>query len=213
MCSSDLHIHEDRLRTGERPFDLIFMDMFMPVMDGMEAASKIMSLGAGIPIIAMTANIMASEVEKYKKNGIPDCLGKPFTSQELWRVLLKYLKPVDRAGGARNDAARDTHELYDIEVEKKFLISFVENNQTMYAEITDAIESGDLKLAHRLAHGLKSNAGFIGKTKLQECAGEVEGLLKAGNPVPEALMDVFRTELTLSLEELGQLLDQPKRGV
>jgi len=200
---------EDRLRTGERPYDLIFMDMFMPVMDGMEAASKIMSLGAGIPIVAMTANVMASEVEKYKKSGMPDCLGKPFTSQELWRVLLKYLKPAaDKAdGGTRNDAARGTHELRDVKIENTFLISFVKNNQTMYAEITDAIESGNITLAHRLAHSLKGNAGFIGRTKLQEYAGEVESLLKEGNPVPEALMDIFRNELTLALEELRPLLD------
>ena len=83
---------EARLKSGERLFDLIFMDMFMPVMDGMEAASKILALNTGIPIVAMTANAMADDLEKYKENGMPDCLGKPFTSQELWRILRKYLK-------------------------------------------------------------------------------------------------------------------------
>ncbi|MDR2569352.1 MAG: response regulator, partial [Oscillospiraceae bacterium] len=83
-----------RVDEGKPPFDLIFMDMFMPVMDGIEAASKIMNLDTGTPIIAMTANIMAGEKERYRKNGMPDCLGKPFTSQELWRVLLRYLKPI-----------------------------------------------------------------------------------------------------------------------
>jgi signal transduction histidine kinase/CheY-like chemotaxis protein len=68
-----------RVEDGKPPFDVIFMDRFMPVMDGIEAASKIMNLDTGTPIIAMTANIMAGEKEKYRKNGMPDCLGKPFT--------------------------------------------------------------------------------------------------------------------------------------
>ncbi|MDR2600313.1 MAG: response regulator [Oscillospiraceae bacterium] len=85
----------ERMKKGQEPFDLIFMDMFMPVMDGMEAASKILELNTGTPIIAMTANIMTSELENYEKAGMPDCLGKPFTSQELWQILLKYLTPID----------------------------------------------------------------------------------------------------------------------
>ena len=83
----------ERVSKGEKPFDLIFMDIFMPVMDGIEAASKIMALNTGTPIVAMTANIMSSDVEVYKSSGMPDCIGKPFTSHELWRVLIKYLSP------------------------------------------------------------------------------------------------------------------------
>ena len=82
---------EERMQKGEKRFDLIFMDMFMPVMDGLEAASKIMELNTGTPIVAMTANVMASELETYRRHGMPDCLGKPFTSQELWHILLKHL--------------------------------------------------------------------------------------------------------------------------
>ncbi|MDR2558741.1 MAG: response regulator [Oscillospiraceae bacterium] len=77
---------QERIKEGKKPFELIFMDMFMPVMDGMEAAQKIADLKTGTPIIALTANVMTSELEKYTKLGMPDCLGKPFTSQELWRI-------------------------------------------------------------------------------------------------------------------------------
>ncbi|MDR2965795.1 MAG: response regulator [Treponema sp.] len=85
---------QERMQAGEKPFDLIFMDMFMPVMDGIDAATQILALNTGTPIVAMTANIMASDLENYRKHGMPDYIGKPFTSQELWSVLLKYLKPV-----------------------------------------------------------------------------------------------------------------------
>jgi len=85
-----------RLHTGEKLFDMIFMDIHMPVMDGLEAASRILALNTGIPIAAITANIMPNDLEVYKMNGMHDCVGKPFSSQELWRCLGKYFKPIKR---------------------------------------------------------------------------------------------------------------------
>jgi len=90
---------QERRQKGEKPFDLILMDMFMPVMDGVEAASEILALNTGTPIVAMTANVMASDLENYKKQGMVDYISKPFTSQELWRVLLKYFAPVNKEDG------------------------------------------------------------------------------------------------------------------
>ena len=81
----------ERINSDKEPFDLIFMDIFMPVMDGLEAATKIREFDDKTPIVAMTANVMSGEQENYKKHGMPDCLGKPFTTQELWRLLSKYL--------------------------------------------------------------------------------------------------------------------------
>jgi CheY-like chemotaxis protein len=83
-----------RMDEGVKQFDLIFMDMHMPVMDGLEASEAIMKLNTGIPIVAMTANIMSNETEIYKSKGMIDCVGKPFTSQELWHCLMKYFKPL-----------------------------------------------------------------------------------------------------------------------
>jgi CheY-like chemotaxis protein len=82
-----------RERTDEnaRQFDIILMDIFMPVMDGIEAAAKILEINPAIPIIALTANIMESDREKFLADGFRDCVGKPFTSQELWTCLGRYL--------------------------------------------------------------------------------------------------------------------------
>jgi len=85
---------ENRKTGGEKQFDLIFMDINMPVMDGITATTEILQLDTGVPIIAVTANIMREDVERYYKTGMNDCLGKPFTSLELWRCLVKYIKPV-----------------------------------------------------------------------------------------------------------------------
>jgi signal transduction histidine kinase/CheY-like chemotaxis protein len=83
-----------RMGSSKKPYDLIFMDIHMPVMDGMEAAVEITEMGCQTPIVAMTANIMTNDLELYRQNGIADYIGKPFTSQELWRCLAKYLKPL-----------------------------------------------------------------------------------------------------------------------
>jgi len=83
-----------RIKNGEKPFELIFMDILMPEMDGLEAAKKILEAGSRVPIIALTANIMINEKEAYFSSGMVDCLPKPFVVQELWTCLLKYLTPV-----------------------------------------------------------------------------------------------------------------------
>jgi len=84
---------KERKDKGQKQFDLVFMDMHMPVMDGLEAAAKIMELNTGVPVVALTANIIYNDKAIYKKNGLNDCVGKPFTSQELWRCLMNYFTP------------------------------------------------------------------------------------------------------------------------
>jgi len=84
---------QSRKEKGEKQFDLIFMDMRMPVMDGIEATEKILELNTGVPIVALTAEVMSNDMEIYKKSGLSDFLGKPFRSQELWLCLAKYLTP------------------------------------------------------------------------------------------------------------------------
>jgi len=151
------------------------MDMHMPVMDGLEAASKILELNTGVPIIAMTANIMTNDREIYRQSGISDCVGKPFSSQELWRCLVKYIKPVNWK------AVNGTWQMQtETRLREKLIINFVKDNQTKFSEITEAIDAGDIHLAHRLAHTLKTNAGHLGKILLQQVAGDVERRLKAG---------------------------------
>gem|GEM_PF-1028802 len=203
----------ERKERGDVPFNLIFMDMFMPVMDGMEAASKIMAMDTGTPIVVMTANIMVSELEKYKRQGMSDCLGKPFTSQELWRILLKYMTPLGSkplSGPIDEDEQEENEEL-----QKKLRINFLKgnligNNQTVHTQIMEAVASGDTKLAHRLAHTLKGNAGLIGKTGLRNAAAEVEALLRDGSTsIWENKMNNLKTELMTVLEELKPLLDEP----
>jgi HPt (histidine-containing phosphotransfer) domain-containing protein len=161
-------------------------------------------MNTGTPVVAMTANVMVSELEKYKKHGMPDCLGKPFTSQELWHILLKHLTPIRTE--PVNGSIGDNEEL-----QKKLRFNFFNSNQAVHDEIKKAATAGDTKLAHRLAHSLKGNAGLIGKTALRNAASEVEMLLKDGiDSVWENKMKLLETELNIVMDELKQQIDEPE---
>jgi CheY-like chemotaxis protein len=183
------------------------MDIHMPVMSGLEATEKIIKLNTGIPIVAMTANIMSNDVEIYTMSGMHDYLGKPFTSQELWHCLMKYLQPVSRQ--PVNEAK---YAQVEEEFQQRLINHFVNSNQNKFSEITGALNSGDIKLAHRLIHSLRGNAGQLEKTPLQNAAKNVEEQLKNGknNAGPDQLAALER-ELNAVLAELTPLVYEPAK--
>jgi signal transduction histidine kinase/CheY-like chemotaxis protein len=193
-----------------RPYDLVFMDIHMPVMDGLEASSEIKRLGCPSPIIALTANVLTRDTDIYYRYGIVDHLGKPFTTRELWDCLARYLNSAaGRAappqegsasfGEAENSAsgnavdyraglttAAGNRELYE-----KLRRDFYEQNRNFTVEfftLLDRVSAGgaeeqnhdSIATAHRLIHTLKSSAALIGAEKLRAAAAAVEAPLKAG---------------------------------
>ena len=82
------------------PYDLIPMDVFMPEMDGLTATKKIRAMPgevSNIPIIALTADAMAGEREKYIEAGMNDYLSKPFETQQLLRTIKRCIERGTRA--------------------------------------------------------------------------------------------------------------------
>lgn len=71
--------------------DMILMDIQMPVMNGMEAAQKLLADGYKKPIVALTANVMDDDIKQYKQIGFNEILGKPFKKKELEKILSRYL--------------------------------------------------------------------------------------------------------------------------
>jgi len=196
----------ERVEKSIKPFDLILMDIHMPVMDGLEAAAIIAEMRTGTPIVAMTANIMSSDKELYEDSGLPDFISKPFTSQELWRCLMKYFTPL------RREAVNEPQQIdADTQLYRQLQISFNKDNQMKISQIDTALDNGDIKLAHRLVHNLKSNAGQLGKTRLQEAAADAERLLKNGkNLLTRDKLDTLDTELKKVLDELAFLDNEPE---
>jgi len=199
---------KNRMLEGIKQYDLIFMDIHMPVMDGLEASAEIIKLGLNIPIVAMTANIMQNDKEIYKMSGMDDHIGKPFTSQELWRCLLQYFKPVTW----RNEDEISRKQI-DEDLLYKLTENFVKLNSDKIKEINDAINTGDFILAHRLAHTLGGNAGQLGKEKLQKAAEVVENNLKDGsNSTTGEQIDTLERELNDVLTELTPLIKEPAQN-
>jgi HPt (histidine-containing phosphotransfer) domain-containing protein len=86
----------------------------------------------------------------------------------------------------------------------------VKDNQTKFSKITEAIGTGDIKLAHRLVHTLKSNAGQLDEILLQHAAANVEENLKGGrNLVTPQQMAILEAELNAVLAEFAPSLDKP----
>jgi diguanylate cyclase (GGDEF)-like protein/PAS domain S-box-containing protein len=144
---------KNRIENNEKQFDIIFMDIQMPVMDGLEAASKILELNINVPIIAVTANIMLHDKETYKKSGMEDHIGKPFTSVELWKCLARYLpvesyaetniekkmpesKPVQEVDLTENESKQ--HSILIVDDEKLNIVALTDilkSNYKIYAVI------------------------------------------------------------------------------
>jgi CheY-like chemotaxis protein len=79
---------------NEEPFDLVLMDIQMPVMDGFTATRQIRELGfKDLPIVAMTAHAMSSDRELSLKAGMNDHINKPINVQELFLTLAKWIQP------------------------------------------------------------------------------------------------------------------------
>src|SRR5271167_3015360 len=93
---------------GMHKYDLVLMDMQMPVMDGIKATQEIRSNPQlrTLPIVAMTANVMASDREKCIEAGMNDHVAKPIDPDELFRVLLRWIKPRDNDGKSTDGETR-----------------------------------------------------------------------------------------------------------
>ncbi len=189
----------NRILTGN-PFDIIFMDIHMPIMDGLEATNKLSELGNLSPIIALTANTMAKDKEKYLNQGMSDYIGKPFSAPQLWACLLKYLKPIEflpLTASKQNDSIINDFSpkrytinralgleraAYDEKLYNQLLQSFRKSFDGAIENIKNEVRSGNKKKAHFLTHNLKSGAGTIGATELADAAYAIERSL-AGREV------------------------------
>jgi HPt (histidine-containing phosphotransfer) domain-containing protein len=104
----------------------------------------------------------------------------------------------------------------DMEFQKILRTNFVKYNINKYDEFFQALDTGDLKLAHRIVHTLKSNAGQLGKQRLQKISADIEELLKGiikdnlnKNLVTGDHLNIFETELAAVLKEFTPLLSEP----
>lgn len=184
-------------------YDVIFMDVSMPGLDGLEATRAIRARGgraARIPIVALTAHAMSGDRERCLAAGMSDYVTKPLRGAELAMAVERVLARGDDPAvpptvpdtARRADADVDPHALrvleegLDRETAERLIGIFCREVPGRIARIRAAAARCDDKILHAEAHALKSSAATFGARRLSELAADIEG----GEIAPERLLDL-----------------------
>jgi CheY-like chemotaxis protein len=215
-------------KVQQTQYDLVFMDMQMPIMDGIEATQAIRKLPqfAVLPIVAMTANAMAGDRERCLQAGMNDHLSKPIDPEALWAMLLRWIKAGegDGAVGSASDRQIQMPHAAGPVLERfagidgldtatglrqalgrsalylSLLRKFIAGQQDFAVRFDSALAVGDRSSAQRDAHTLRGVAAQLGAMRLAELAGQLEQSVR--EDAPAALLDAPRAEIKQCLGEL-----------
>jgi two-component system sensor histidine kinase/response regulator len=204
----------DKLFNGPNPapFDVVLMDLQMPVMDGHQATAKIRSEPrfATLPIVAMTAHATFEERRRCLAAGMNEHIAKPIDPGLLFETLARFLK---MPGGSAAPVTPGPEEMLKVDgLDVKDGLTRVGGNKPLYlkllrqfadqyadagAQIAEHLANGDSSTAQRLAHTLKGLAGSLGARSLQDEAGAIEKRLRdqASADAIEPLILNLRTTL------------------
>ena len=220
----------DRLQAGG--FDLVLMDLQMPVLDGLGATVELRRdpRWTNLPVIAMTANVMAADIERCRQAGMQDHIAKPLDVQQLFAVLARWAPrpggaavPVPAAAPASVylDEALLPQQLPGIDIPggiermggdparlRRLLLKFAGNQAQAVPELRAALAAGDTARAQHLAHTLRGVAGSAGAVVVAEAAGRLEAALAAGMPAPEPLLDALAAPMAEVLIAIAGLDDR-----
>jgi two-component system sensor histidine kinase/response regulator len=169
-------------------FDLILMDMQMPVMDGYEAtrfirAHESNTAGLHTPVVALTAHAMQEEVQKCLDAGCDIHISKPVRKNDLIERLDNLLNVVtSKEGSPELSQEKDEVLVALVPSDLKALIpGYLANRRTDVLKITDLISTGVFEDAGRLAHSMKGSGGGYGFDGISRIGAEMEKAAKAGN--------------------------------
>jgi PAS domain S-box-containing protein len=202
-------------------YDLVFMDMQMPRMDGLEATRRIRQISGceRLPIIALTALAMKTDREQGIAAGMNDYVIKPVDQEKIFSVLKRWLLP-QRPSNPKKVEPQEREpttaaptkvppELSGIDVkqalarcagDQELLLEILGYFSATYhqvgPEIQTALSRGDRQRAQFLAHSLKGAAGSISAMQLHQAAGQLEKVLRSDSPEP---LDGYLQELVRTL--------------
>jgi CheY-like chemotaxis protein/HPt (histidine-containing phosphotransfer) domain-containing protein len=220
--------------TREKRYDLILMDVQMPVMDGMEATRQIRDPHSGtqnpqVIIVALTAHAMAGDKQRCLDNGMDDYLPKPIKAAELQEMISRWMS--SPAAGPESESITTTLAVADTPAapvfDEKVLLSLLEGDRESAAEIAgqylqdvpgqvsrlrEAVELGDPTLMRERAHLLKGASASVGAEAMRYCAADLEKQAVTGTISPQekaasiAELDHQFNLLMALVEEKGGLM-------
>ena len=217
----------NKIRATE--YDIVLMDMQMPVMDGLTATQEIRKDPRlkNLPVVAMTANAMQGDRDRCIAAGMNDHVAKPIEPEDLWKALLKWIKPrhpLSAKAVVNIKSEEDVKLPSDVEgldigsglrrmLGKKSLYlsmlrKFCAGQKSIPAEIIKALDNKDWDVAERLAHTLKGVSGNISATKLQQLSDTVEVVIKdrASRQVIDDAIALLKTALDKIILQLEHKL-------
>jgi len=214
-------------------YAVVFMDMQMPVMDGISATREIRKLNHldEMPIVAMTANAMEQDRRRCIDAGMNDFLVKPIEPAELASVLIRWIRPEAARAQMRQplqaevappmasglpegieglDTAGGLARMMNRKpLYLAMLGRYVTGQRDSAVQLRAAITDGDFTTAERLAHTTKGVSGTVGAIVVHDLAAVLEQALKAGHPPAE--LDPLLTGLETSLLGLTAALESELR--
>ena len=203
-------------------YDLVLMDIQMPIMNGMQATVEIRELktAAELPIIAMTAHAMAGDREKSLAVGMQDHVTKPVDPKALFNAIIRWLPPVTENFSNTLESVKDNErpqkedrgdlpaELpgFDMdsglrrvggnrELYRKLLLKLRIDYADAAEKIDDLIKNNQMEDARLFAHSIKGVAGNLGADALHSASLEVETHLKKGIGPYGAVLERFSREM------------------
>jgi CheY-like chemotaxis protein len=187
-------------------FDCVLMDIQMPEMDGIQTTERIRQLPdpvkSSIPIIALTANVLSEDIEKYKAAGMNDFLAKPFDECGLLLVILRNQVAPEESpihienliNGQRN--IETMPKLYDLTIVqsvsggdkafiRKMILLFIETVPQNLLELNTALKTQNWEQVGKLAHKLKSTVDSMGIKSIHADIRSVEANAKQQKDLAE----------------------------
>lgn len=214
----------DKLFSNRDGFDIVLMDIQMPIMGGYEASKKIREAGINLPIIALTAAAMIEDKHKALAVGMNDHIAKPIDMEELFDTLKKWKNKnqilytdtmvisqlKESSSSLQPSTAIEHQKLLDLiddddALYKKLLALFAQDIEDKYSDLSTIIRQKPLE-AKATIHALKGVSGHMYAKQLYDVTSKIDLALKEQLSISEEMIEELEGQIRLVLSEIDGII-------